>query len=196
MFSKLHFISSSKQSESIIHLSDSPSIRTLSSPETDKSPDVFNSRDFSTLSQELLENSVSHSDISKPLSQSSISSTGLSPGKPSKIITTEIVINKFLELLSNSKDSSTINATGICSLLNLLQDANEARISQGQKVVERNTKHIKVNVIKKIEVVFVLLSKFLEPTIECKILSPGKPGIGKIKIQPIIDRPKPAKAIG
>ena len=63
-------------------------------------------------------------------------------------------------------------------------------------MVERNTKHIKVNVSKKIEVVFVLLSRFLEPIIECKILSPGNPGIGKIKIQPIVDRPKPAKAIG
>ena len=113
MFSKLHSISLSKQSELIIHLSDSPSTRTLISPETDKSPDVFNSRDFSILSQESLENSISHSEISKPLSQSSISSTGLKPGNPNKRITTEIVINKFLEFPSNSEDSSTINATGI-----------------------------------------------------------------------------------
>jgi hypothetical protein len=55
---------------------------------------------------------------------------------------------------------------------------------------------MKVRVNKKIEVVFALLSRFLDPRIECKILSPGNPGMGKIKIHPIIDNPKPAKAIG
>ena len=84
----------------------------------------------------------------------------------------------------------------MCSPLNLLQDASEAKISQGQNVVERKTKHMNVRVNKKIEVAFVLLSRFLDPRIECKILSPGNPGMGKIKIHPIIDNPKPAKAIG
>jgi hypothetical protein len=84
----------------------------------------------------------------------------------------------------------------MCSPLNLLQDAKEARISQGQNVVSKKTTHITPRVTKNKEVSFSLESEFLGPISEYNILSPGKPGIGKISIQPIIDNPIPARDKG